>query len=354
MNQRVLHDDDDVDEVPLWRRPVVRVIALGVVAVVAFVFWRGTPEPKEPAETKPSQAFIGEVTPYTPAVAVAQPAAPPPPAKPEAPPAALAPPVAPAAPVFPFPTRMVPAAAPAAAKVTRPAMLSYAAAPPGPAAPAAAGSPPQPEQTRVAFKGGTIPGAKASAAVDETYMLMPGLLPCVLDTAIDSTLPGPIACHLAGPVYSTKGVLLMEAETRVIGRYEAIGKNGQNRLQAISTFAHTPHGIWVPLTDPMADDLGRSGLDGTVDRHIFERFGGAVLLTLTQSALGIVQSEVSKGGNTYLSFSSGGGVGGLAEQILQAQINIAPTFSKYQGETIAIWLTQPIDFSDSYKIRVAK
>ena len=37
---------------------------------------------------------------------------------------------------------------------------------------------------------------------------------------------------------------------------------------AVSTYAHTPNGIWVPLAgNPMADDLGRTGLDGAVDNH---------------------------------------------------------------------------------------
>ncbi len=98
----------------------------------------------------------------------------------------------------------------------------------------------------------------------------------------------------------------------------------------------------------MADDLGRTGFDGAVDNHYLERFGGAVILSLTESGLGIVQAAVSKGGNTYISTDS---ANNLAEQILQAQINIAPTFSKHQGETIAIWLTTPIDFSDSYRLR---
>ena len=125
--------------------------------------------------------------------------------------------------------------------------------------------------------------------------------------------------------------------------------NAGNRLLAISTYAHTPNGIWVPLADvPLADDLGRTGFAGGVDNHYLERFGGAVILSLTESGVGILQAAVAKGGNTYISTGS---ANNLAEQILQAQVNIPPTFSKHQGETIAIWLTAPIDFSDSYKIR---
>lgn len=346
------HGDESDDTVPLWRRPAVRWIALCVAGVIGFVFWRGTPPPKDEESTKPTQAFIGDVTPYKPAAPAA--AAPTPQPAPAPQPIVATVPT-PAA----FPTmRMTPQGpVTAPAKPARPLMLSYAApvaaqaSQPGSGAAVGGGQPSAP-QTRVVFKGGDIPGVKASAAIDDTYMLMPGLLPCVLDTAIDSSLPGPIACHLPGPVYSPKGVLLMEAETQVVGQYESIAHNGQNRLQAGSLFAHTPNGIWVPLADPMADDLGRNGLDGAINNHYLQRFGGAVLLSLTQSVLGIVQAEASKGGNTYLSLGQGGGVGGLAEQVLQAQINIAPTFTKHQGETIAIWLTSPIDFSDSYRVHV--
>ena len=227
-------------------------------------------------------------------------------------------------------------------------MLSYAA--PHSADPKPAAAPPaDPPQTGLKFAASSLPGLKASPAIDDTFELMPGLLPCVLDTAIASDLPGPLLCHLPGPVYSPKGVLLMEAGTQIVGRYETMGKTGGSRLLAVSTYAHTPNGIWVPLTgDPMADDLGRSGFEGAVDHHYLERFAGAVILDLTESGLGIVQAAVSKGGNTYIST---GGANNLAQQILEAQVNVAPTFSKHQGETIAIWLTSPIDFSDSYKLR---
>jgi type IV secretion system protein VirB10 len=223
--------------------------------------------------------------------------------------------------------------------------------PPAPVAKPAQPVPPE-VHTRLAFKGAELSGVKASAAIDDTYQLMPGLLLCVLDVAINSDLPGPLACHLPGPVYSPKGVLLMEAETQVMGKYETV-KNGQSRLMASSVMAHTPNGIWVPLAgEPFADALGRTGMDGVVDHHYFERFGAAGIMTVGESLLGIAQAAVSKGGNSYLSLNTGSsGVGSLAQEILRSQINIPATLPKDQGSLIALWITNPIDFSDSYKIR---
>jgi type IV secretion system protein VirB10 len=332
-------EDEEAEALPFWKRRKWLLIGLGVVLLLAFLFTRGKPQHAQDVP-KAEEPFIGVVVPYQPVKAA-------PPAKvADAAPEAV--PAAPTMPAFraPLPTGAEP-------KPIRPAMLSYvvphgdgpkpAAAAPGPRE---GGDPPQ---TGLAFQASSLPGVKASPAIDDTYQLMPGLLPCVLDTAIESDLPGPLLCHLPGPVYSPKGVLLMEAETQVIGRYESMGRNGGSRLLAVSTYAHTPNGIWVPLAgNPMADDLGRTGFDGAVDNHYLERFGGAVILSLTESGLGILQAAVSKGGNTYISTDS---ANNLAEQILQSQINIAPTFSKHQGETIAIWLTTPIDFSDSYRLR---
>lgn len=362
-----LHDDDEMDDgvepKPFWRRRKVQLIAAGAVLLIAWL-WQGAnqPPPKREQE-KLNETFIGAVVPYQ------APAAPPPvrvAAQPLAPPA---PPVAPPAPPPAPPVEMRPAATNPLTAILPQTAVNRTPADPKPAEhrramlsyqvhikePTPGSAPATPQETGIAFKTASLPGAKASPAMDETLMLTPGLLPLVLDTAIDSNNPGSILAHLPGPVYSPKGVLLMEAETQVIGKYETMSNNGSKRLRVTSAYAHTPNGVWVPLADEaFSDGLGRSGLDGAVNMHVLERFGGAVLLNLVDTALGIVQAEVSKGGNTYLSLNGGGGVGSLAQSILQQTINMPPTFSKNQGEMVALFIDKPIDFSSSYRIRTAQ
>jgi type IV secretion system protein VirB10 len=362
-------DDDDEQTGPptrFWRRPGVVLIAVLGVAIVGYAAFRPKDAPKHTNAQKHNDTFIGEVVGYQPPTPIVTPARaqdradmlpepPPPPPAPAAPPPP--PPPAPQAEKPPMPSapslRNFLPANPGQQAQPRNKMMVYAVppppAPPTPRAP--------PDETSIAFKTAEIPGFKASAAIDETYMLMPGLLPMVLDTAINSDVPGPILAHLPGPVYSRKGVLLMEANTQIIGNYGSMGKG--SRLMAVSTVAHTPNGVWVPLTgQTMSDDLGRAGLDGEVNRHLMQRFGPAVLLSLAGQGLGIIQAEASKGGNTYLNLGNGGGGGGgiesLATQILQSQINIPDTFNKHQGETIALFLDKPVDFSASYRIHQVK
>lgn len=323
-------DDEAPPPRPWWRSQKAVYAGIGVAGLLAFAFIAGTPAHKQPAE-KSQQNFIGAVVPYQPAAAAPMPA-----------------------PAPPAPAPLIPATLPVPPSVQakphrQPAMLSYPVKIEEHKEAAAAH---EPEKSSLALKAEKLPGGKATPAYDLTYMLMPGLLSCVLDTAVKSDLPGPLLCHLPGPVYSERGVMLMEAGTKIVGQYRSMEQGGGNRLMAVSLAAYTPNGVMVPLTgQPMSDDLGRTGLDGAVDHRYWERYSGALLLDLAHSALGILQSEVAKGGNTYISFNSGDN---LTSQILQSTINLPPLFSKNQGEPIGIFLTMPIDFSDSYRVKAAR
>lgn len=362
-----IDEDEPGSRTRLWHRPGVIVIAI-IVIIIGYAALRPKEQVRHDGAKKTTDAFIGEVVGYVPPVPPVKPAraqealitAPPlplPPAKPTPTPVAAPPPPPPVErppmPSAPSMANFMPPRGGQQPVTSIHSMTAYALPPIAkPALPAA----PTPE-TSIAFKAAEIPGFKASAAIDETYMLMPGLLPMVLDTAINSDVPGPILAHLPGPVYSKMGFPLMEAGTQIIGNYGSMGKG--SRLKAFSAVAHTPNGIWVPLAgQTLSDDLGRAGLDGEVDRHLMQRFGPAILLSLTGQGLSIVQAEASRGGNTYLNLGGGGGggsgLGSLATQILQSQINIPDTFNKHPGETIALFLDRPIDFSASYKIHEVK
>lgn len=348
-DSRPLELEEEAKPASVFKNRSVQLILLAAAAVIVFVVFRGNQKapPAEPDE-RPASTRIAAVVPYTP---VDLPPAAPPAPTPQPLPAFVAPAIVPAA--------IVKAATPgvtASAPKSSGAMLSFPVSSLGHAdagrGPAGAPNAPVAAETTIAFKGAAIPGARASSAIDSTFMLMPGLLPMVLDTAINSNVPdGPVLAHLTGPVYSPKGVLLMEADTQIIGRYSGL-KQGSERLNVNSLWAHTPNDIWVPLADGFSDDLGRAGLAGNVDNRYVERFGAAILLTLTQSALQILQTKQQQtGGNTYLQLGGGDGVGNLANTILQHQIDLPPIFSKNPGETVAVFLTSPIDFSRSYKLR---
>ena len=339
-----------------WLTPKRKAIAIGIgtAVVVGFVFWKNPGQKKEEEPAAPPPQGMGQNVTYEPPKPLPMPA-----------------PVQATPPPLPAPARETPATLPeprpissvvppttnAAAKPPKPPrMISYATDE-GNAGISAGGrsgtnngsSGVQSDGTHVTYKGSEIVGAKAGPALDRDLLLMPGIIRCILDTAIDSTLPGPLMCHLPGPVISSGGVVLMEKDTQIIGEYKNEVAQGQGRLMAVTATAYTPNGIPVPLGGPFADGLGRTGLEGNVDNHLMARFGGAVLLSLSQSVLSIAQAAVSKGGNSYVSFSSGG-VGSLAQDVLNSTINIKPTITKNQGDEVSLWVMTPIDFSNAYHL----
>ena len=340
-----MRDDDDDEELrkPIWRRPAVIFMASASATIFGLCWYISSrPAPPPPPPPKPSYEAIKVTQPYV-REAVSDHPAP-----------VVAAPAAPTAEQIIKAAQEAVTATPTLVKPVLPAMMSFA--PPKPVA--APTTPAAPEvYTRMAYPKTEVPIGRASAAQDDTFWLMPGLLPLVLDTAISSDVPeGTLFAHTYGPIYSEKNVLLMPAGTRIVGKYTGL-KGGSNRLQAVSVMAwvNTPQGkIAVPLTDNFVDDLGRTGLDGAVDHRYVERFGAAIALELSQGVLGYLQATASKGGNTYLSLNQGGGVGGLAEQILNQTINLPAIFTKHQGETVAISISQPISFEDSYRLRGKK
>jgi type IV secretion system protein VirB10 len=137
------------------------------------------------------------------------------------------------------------------------------------------------------------PAAHAEMLPAQRLLLPKGaFIDCTLETAIDSTLPGMTTCVMATDVFGVDGkVVLMERGTKLIGETRGQVQQGQARVFVLWTEARTPAGVVVPLASPGADELGRSGLPGEVNRHFWERFGAAMLISIVDGA---VEAAVDK------------------------------------------------------------
>lgn len=331
----------------LSQRQTVTLCLLATGALVAFVFWRD-PVHKEEKVEKTHQAGISQVV-FPDIVRQANPPAP----KETATPTPQPPPAPPA----PQPMQLSNLLPTPEQKHVR--MLSYAAPPAQPTTPQTGtgmGMEGRPAQgTTVAFRGTQLPGAKAGAALDQTFLLMPGVYHCVLDTAVQSDIPGAFACHTQSDIRSHTGVVLMERGTQIVGEYQSQIHQGQSRIPTLAVTAYTPNGVPVPFNAPMADGLGRAGLDGRVDNHWRQRFGSSVLLLLTQGAVNAAQAAAQSGnGNSYVNLNGGGGLDNVATEALRNSINIPPTITKNQGDDVAFFVTAPIDFSPAYSLSVVR
>ncbi|HTT07027.1 MAG TPA: type IV secretion system protein VirB10 [Steroidobacteraceae bacterium] len=175
---------------------------------------------------------------------------------------------------------------------------------------------------------------------------------CTLETAIDSTLPGITSCVTASDTFSADGrVVLLERGTRLFGETQGQVQQGSARVYVLWTEARTPAGIIVPLQSPGTDELGRSGLPGAVQRHFWERFGAAILLSTIDGA---VQAAVqASSGNSGAVIYNPGATQDVMTEVLRSTVAIAPTVIKRNGDRIEVLVARDVDFASVYTLRGA-
>jgi type IV secretion system protein VirB10 len=192
----------------------------------------------------------------------------------------------------------------------------------------------------------TIGQARAARLPDRNFLIVAGAnIPCLLQTAMDTTTPGYVSCLIPRDVYSDNGaVVLMEKGTKVLGEYRSSLRQGQRRLFVLWTRAVTPSGVAISLGSPAADPLGRAGFDGTVDTHFWDRFGAALLLSIVDDGVYAVAGRDN--GSTTARLPSD-----AAAIAVQNSVNIPPSLRKAQGSEVSIFVAQDFDFSGVYGLK---
>jgi type IV secretion system protein VirB10 len=193
----------------------------------------------------------------------------------------------------------------------------------------------------------TMSSARASELPTQRLLLAKGaFIDCTLETAIDSSLPGMTTCITATDTFSVDGkVVLLERGSKLIGETRGQVQQGSARLFVLWTEARTPTGVVVPLASPGTDALGRAGLDGEVDRHFWQRFGAAILISMVDAA---AEASQRSGGTVIYDTSASQGV---ATEALKGTVGIGPTITKHQGDRIQILVARDLDFRPVYQLR---
>ncbi len=189
----------------------------------------------------------------------------------------------------------------------------------------------------------------------------------VLETAINTELPGNIRGQVTEPVFSYDGThILMPAGTVLIGTFNTDIHLEQKRVLIAWNRAITPEGQSIALGSTGTDLLGRSGTAGNVDNRYMKKIGAAVLI----SAINVVPSMISASLNKVVPApaqnssqpnltlnvgttdnSSGEAAttigGALAEQssnILGQYLDLPPVIRVPQGEEIRIFVNRDLVF----------
>ncbi len=202
----------------------------------------------------------------------------------------------------------------------------------------------------------------------------------ILETAINSDLPGQVRAVVTQDIYSFDGRrILIPSGARLIGDYRSGITRGQERVFIVWTRLIRPDGASIQLGSFGTDSLGRSGMTGIVDSKFLERFGSAVLLSViggaaqfvatlgnpTQQqsqdirivdpvtgAITIIPGHAANALDQRLATAKQIGANTasqtltqLANEALKDGLQVQPTIHIRQGERITVFVGRDLDFS---------
>ncbi len=189
---------------------------------------------------------------------------------------------------------------------------------------------------------GGVGGGSAQAsriANPSTTVTQGTLIPAILETAINTDVPGFVRAVVSQDVRSFDGKrVLVPRSSRLVGQYQSGVQQGQRRAYVIWTRLIRPDGVSVNLGSPAVAFDGTTGLEGDVNSHFFKRFGSAMLLSVVGGLGAVATGGV---GGVILA----GGAQNAASQAVQSQGQISPTIRVRMGEPIRVFTARDLDFS---------
>jgi type IV secretion system protein VirB10 len=230
--------------------------------------------------------------------------------------------------------------APAAAPATDLASLGLA---PQPATPSA-------QDRQLAFLNQppdkrTVSPDRVAAPASANVLQAGAVISAALITGIRSDLPGQITAQVTENIYDspTGRILLIPQGTRVIGQYDSGVGFGQRRILLVWNRLIFPNGRSIVLErQPGADAEGYAGLEDGVDYHWGELFKAAALSTLLS-----VGAEAGSSGQESdivraLRNGASDSISQTGQQIVQRQLNIAPTLTIRPGFPVRVIVTRDL------------
>ena len=179
-----------------------------------------------------------------------------------------------------------------------------------------------------------------------TNVLQAGaVIAAALITGIRSDLPGQITAQVTENIYDspTGKILLVPQGTRIVGQYDSGVGFGQRRVLLVWNRLIFPNGRSIVLErQPGADAEGYAGLEDGVDYHWGELFKAAALSTLLS-----VGAEAGSSGQESdivraLRNGASDSINQTGQQIVQRQLNIAPTLTIRPGFPVRVIVTRDL------------
>lgn len=201
------------------------------------------------------------------------------------------------------------------------------------------------------------------------YMIAQGkMVGAVLETAINTDLPGSLRAVISRDVYGESGRhILIPKGSRLLGTYDNAIQHGQRRVLISWDRLILPNGIDIQIGSPGTDRLGRSGVKGFVDNKYFELFKNSILLSSLTIAgsFALDKAQGGQGGVTSTTSTSTNGdssstqsgtstdfavlnavddLSNISTKIAEGLLNAQPTITVDQGTIINVFVNRDLVF----------
>jgi type IV secretion system protein VirB10 len=197
------------------------------------------------------------------------------------------------------------------------------------------------------------------------------LLNAVLESAINTDLPGTLRAIISRDVYAEAGKkVLIPKGSRIIGEYDSAIKDGQVRVAVIWKRIMRPDGIDVAVDSGGSDHLGRAGVAGAVDTKFWQRIGTAFMVSyvipiasrklanVDDSAVSSTQTTDASGNTTTTTNSTTAGqeikdasdeFGDIVKESIEKSFPNKPTITVNQGTRLTIFVQKDMVMPDINK-----
>ena len=170
------------------------------------------------------------------------------------------------------------------------------------------------------------------------------MIQAVMETALDSSLPGQTRAVVSEDVFSFDGSrLLIPRGSRLIGRYQSGVDIAQRRVTIAWDRIILPNNQTIQISSFGGDELGRSGVTGFVDTRFDERFGSAALISLISAAPSAAAANVQDETAADVLEDVGDDLADATDSVIGDYLSIGPVIYVDQGARVTVMVDRDLE-----------
>ncbi len=170
------------------------------------------------------------------------------------------------------------------------------------------------------------------------------MIQAVMETALDSSLPGQTRAVVSEDVFSFDGSrLLIPRGSRLIGRYRSGIDIAQRRVTIAWDRIILPDNQAIQISSFGGDELGRSGVTGFVDTRFDERFGSAALISLISAAPSAAAASVDDDATADILEDVGDDLADATDSVISDYLSIGPVIYVDQGARVTVMVDRDLE-----------